>query len=356
MPLSVEDKVLIKNLHLLKGYGWRRLMAEFPQKNWNKGSINSLIRKVKDTGSTSRRVGSGRPKSARTDENITAVKELILSQEDRPQTHRSTRQISREIGLAQSSVVRIIRRDLKLKCFKKRRAQELSEANRQARLIRCRMLLKKYSTHDVSSIWFSDEKVFTVATPRNPQNDRVYAPTGSKKRNISAERLLRTRTTFTQSIMVSLGISKLGCTNLIFVEPGVKINGQYYRDVLLKQDLLPAIRQISGDYFIFQQDSAPAHRARDTITFMERETPAFIAPDLWPPNSPDLNPLDYKIWGILQQRIYQRKVNNIEELKRRLIEEWCNIQQSVIDTAIDEWRSRLHACVRAYGGRFEHKL
>jgi len=36
----------------------------------------------------------------------------------------------------------------------------------------------------------------------------------------------------------ALAAAKLGCTNLIFVEPGAKINGQYYRDMLLMQRLL----------------------------------------------------------------------------------------------------------------------
>jgi len=54
-----------------------------------------------------------------------------------------------------------------------------------------------------------------------------------------------------------------------FVEHGTKINGQYYRDVLLMQKLLPAIRSsIAGDVFVFQQDNAPAHRARDTVEFL----------------------------------------------------------------------------------------
>jgi len=86
--------------------------------------------------------------------------------------------------------------------------------------------------------------------------------------------------------MVSVGVSKLGCTHLIFVNPGVKINGCYYREVLLSQQLLPDIRQVSGDdFFVFQQDSALAHRARKTIKLLQWETPAFISPDLWPPNS-----------------------------------------------------------------------
>ena len=101
--------------------------------------------------------------------------------------------------------------------------------------------------------------------------------------------------------MVSVGVSKLGCTHLIFVDLGVKINGCYYREVLLSQQLLPAIRQVSGDFFVLQQDSAPAHRARETIKLLQREMPAFISPDLWPLNSPDLNPVDYKIWGGLPE-------------------------------------------------------
>ncbi len=94
--------------------------------------------------------------------------------------------------------------------------------------------------------------------------------------------------------MVSVGVSALGRTQMHFVEPGVKINGDYYRNTLLLQCLLPDIRELS-EYFIFQQDSAPAHRARETVTLLETATPAFIAPNLWPPNSPDLNPVDYKI-------------------------------------------------------------
>jgi len=49
------------------------------------------------------------------------------------------------------------------------------------------------------------------------------------------------------------------------------------------------------EYYTFQQDDAPAHRARETIALLASETPDFISPSLWPPNSLDLNPVDYKI-------------------------------------------------------------
>jgi len=184
----------------------------------------------------------------------------------------------------------------------------------------------------------------TISTPKNPQNDRVYAPATSKKRNIAAGWLLRTRTTFTKSVVVSVSVSKLGRTHFIFVDPGIKINGAYYRDVLLKQEMLPDIRAIS-DNFIFQQDSAPAHRAREKVALLQREVPAFIAHNLWPPNSPDLNLVEYKVWGTMQDRVYGAKVRDVDDLKQRLIDVCDSLEQSVVDNAIDQWRSRLRACV-----------
>ena len=73
------------------------------------------------------------------------------------------------------------------------------------------------------------------------QNNRVYSSLGSRKRQVSAERLLHTRSTFSKSVMVSVAVSILGTIELMFIEPDVKINGAYYRDVLLGQHLLPAI-------------------------------------------------------------------------------------------------------------------
>jgi len=36
MVFTAEDRILIKNLYLLKGYNCTRLLAEFPEKNWKK--------------------------------------------------------------------------------------------------------------------------------------------------------------------------------------------------------------------------------------------------------------------------------------------------------------------------------
>jgi hypothetical protein len=353
MVFSKEDRILIHEIRIAKGYGAKRMLKEFPHKNWSLAGVNRLLKNIADSGSSARKA---RPMSRRTPENIAAVEEMIMSQESQPGTHRSLNEIAREIEVSRSTVRNIVHNELKLKCLKKKRAQELTEANKLTRFVRAKQLLRDYPQSKVHFIWFTDEKLFTVAAPKNAQNDRLYVPTGTLKKQVSAARLLKTRSTFTKSVMVSVGVSSLGATELIFIDPGVKINGAYYRDVLLSQQLLPAIRALSGEFFIFQQDSAPAHRAYDTVEMLRLNTPAFIPPTLWPPNSPDLNPVDYKIWGVLQNRVYRTRIRDVDHLKERLVEEWTQFDQKIIDGSINQWRKRLRACVSADGGHFEQTM
>jgi len=69
--------------------------------------------------------------------------------------------------------------------------------------------------------------------------------------------------------------------------------------------MLPSIHSIVGDAYVFQQDSAPAHHVHQTVKLLQCETPKFITPDLWPPNSPHLNPVHYRIWGVMQDCVCQ---------------------------------------------------
>ena len=74
---------------------------------------------------------------------------------------------------------------MKLKCLKKHRAQELTVANCALRRTRAQKLLRRFQASDVDFIFFTYEKIFTVAPPVNFQNDNVYVPTMTKKRELS---------------------------------------------------------------------------------------------------------------------------------------------------------------------------
>jgi len=78
--------------------------------------------------------------------------------------------------------------------------------------------------------------------------------------------------------------------------------------------------------FVFQQDDALVHRARDTVAFLDRKVQ----------NSPDLNPDDYSICsiGLMQETVYRSRKANVNELEMCLIDEWGRYDQSIVDAAI----------------------
>ena len=160
----------------------------------------------------------------------------------------------------------------------------------------------------------------------------------------------------TISAAVSVGVSRMGKTGIVFVEPGAKVNSEYYCEHVLRQGLLPVIQATCGHHnWTLQQDGAPSHTARNMTNFLRQENVNFIEPDMWPLNSPDLNPVDYAVWGTLQENVYLwGKFTAVEQLKLAIIEEWRTLGQHFIDSNINEWRRRLEKLVQKQGGHMEH--
>jgi len=82
----------------------------------------------------------------------------------------------------------------------------------------------------------------------------------------------------------------------------------------------------------------------------QKEIQEFIPPQLWPPSSPDLNLVDYSVWGILQEKVYKTHITDLDELKHQLRTEWAKLDHVVIAAAIRQWRHHLSA-VSMYQGR-----
>ena len=274
MPFTEEDKIIIKHYRQNYGLGNKKIFSRIGNgKPWTRIGKQHLIEKIDKTGSHQRIKGSGRPRSARSKENITEVKGMILSQED-PETgdwnkHESPRKIYLKLGVSKDSVFRMIHLDLKLEMFHRVKAQNLTEKDHHKRITRAKQMLCYFTREKLQKTFFSDESIFTVEGRYNTHNDVFYAREKCKGESYE-ERLHHGKSSFPQSVMVSAGISNLGKTSLYLIERGVKADSEYYCQSLLSQ-MIPEMAPLSGyGNFIFQQDGARSHTSNYTLSYVEK--------------------------------------------------------------------------------------
>jgi transposase len=98
--------------------------------------------------------------------------------------------------------------------------------------------------------------------------------------------------------------------------------------------------------FRFQDDNAPAHRARCVTTFKEARGIVSLP---WPSRSPDLNPIEH-LWDMLSRRLVEQPPENLAQLRERLLQEWDAIPQAVVDNLIHSMTRRVAAVIAANGG------
>ena len=84
-----------------------------------------------------------------------------------------------------------------------------------------------------------------------------------------------------------------------------------------------------------------------------KNVPYHWSPHLWPPSSPNCNPLDYFVWGVLESEVNSRPYNNKEALKAAIRDAMTNVDRNTIAKACSSFQSRLEKVVAADGGLIE---
>lgn len=316
----------------LSGKSNGEIVKELRPLNVSRFFVYRTIKRYSETGSIERKLGSGGQVTALTPENIRKVKQR-LQREPR----RSGNKIAKDIGISQSSIRRVFKNELHVKPYKIQKVQELTISQKKVRLDKAKELKALLARSELKNIVFSDEKIFTIMQYVNKQNDRVYL---SDRSTMNLDHLRAYRKQRPASVMVWAGVTQNGRTPLVFVPMGVKINAESYRELILEGCLKPwATKLFKKNRYVFQQVSAPAHRAKITQEWLKKHVPAFIPPSLWPPCSPDLNPLDFCVWGILESKVSSKKYETLDGLKRALTREWAKIPQDVLRAACDSFDS-----------------
>jgi transposase len=312
----------------------------------HRSTIYRIVKRFKVRGEVSNLKSPGRPRTARTPKQIQSVKARI-----KRNPRRSIRKMAKELLISEKSVRQIVKKDLKLSSYRLQRKHYISEEVAAKRLARAKELLLKMKNGSLPGLIFSDEKLFKVEASYNRQNDRVIA---SSSTSIPLKKKLITRRQGSNSIMVWAAISEESRSNLVFVEPGVKINADYYKKSILEAALIPWAKKTFLDKpFTFQQDGAPAHSAKVCQAWCRSNLPGFIDKDQWPPCSPDLNPMDFGVWAMLEAEACKVQHKSIVSLKKALVKAWSTIPQEHLRACCKGFQRRLEAVVNSEGWQFE---
>ena len=109
----------------------------------------------------------------------------------------------------------------------------------------------------------------------------------------------------------------------------------------------------------FQQDGATPHTANITLEWLDQQFPDRLISrrrdQEWLPHSPDLNPLDFYLWGLLKDKVYQNNPQTIAELKLAITQNICAIKREKCNRVINNFARRLQKCLRHNNdGHLEH--
>ena len=123
---------------------------------------------------------------------------------------------------------------------------------------------------------------------------------------------------------------------------------------VLEKVVVPWMNEVAGGRpYVFQQDSAPAHASKMTQAWLLNNVPNHWSPDLWPPNSPDLNPLDHFMWGVLETKTNNRFHPNMDSIRQSVIEEFSLLERDLVIKACKVFRTRIEQVIALNGGYTE---
>ena len=111
------------------------------------------------------------------------------------------------------------------------------------------------------------------------------------------------------------------------------MNGQYYSIFIERAlpELLQDIPLLSRRDMWYQHDGAPQHYTNNIVQLLqERFNHRWIGrngPVLWPPRSPDLNPIDFFLWGHVKEMVYETLIENAQDLMGRMVEAFARVKK-----------------------------
>lgn len=327
--------------------------GKYPQRRLPSAQLFSrLFQRLADSGTLAPATSDrGRPRTIR----MPVVEERTLQLvEENPET--SVRRIAAAVGVNYPLVWAILHEQL-LYPYHVQRVQALRPQDPPARLHFCQWLLQRCGDdpHFISTILFTDEAGFHQDGIVNFHNNHVWA-------GENPHAVVEGRRQHRFSINVWAGIigdRLIGPHILPNRLTGARYLAFLVNDLSVLLDDVPYQQRLE---MWFMHDGAPAHFLRNvrehlTNTFNRRWI-GRGGPVSWPARSPDLNPLDFWLWGHLKTLVYATPINDVQTLQERVVHACQHIreQAGVFQRVRDSLRRRAEACHATNGHHIEHLL
>lgn len=314
-------------------------------------TFTNIHRRLTETGSLRKGSSEGRPRTTRTPEIEDAVLQEI---EEHPET--STRKIARALNICHQIVWRILV-DFLLYPYHIHRVQALLPRDFPPRMDFSHWYINETTENPQfpSQIMFTDEANFSRNAIRNLHNNHVWA---EENPHVISE------TNTQQQFSVNVWAGIIG-DHLIgpFYLPG-RLNGQSYLHFL--QEELPVLLEDVPiglrNQMWYMHDGAPAHFSAAVREYLNNVYPdrwvGRGGPQPWPARSPDLNSLDFFLWGHVKSLVYTTPINTLEELQERIVTAFETIRNTpgILQRVRESMRRRAEACLFSQGGHFQQFL
>ena len=318
---------------------------EAPHRN----AFKRLVKRFTDTGGVTGR--SKEPEATIvTKENIARVEEYF---EQNPKNHIRDAAFDLDIGV--TSIWRILRLQLKWKPYRPIRVNKLTEQNMADRRDFSEWFLSQDEDFAQRVIW-TDEKFFVMHQSPNMKNDVMWGPWNPEE-EVECKRQGDTK------VMAWCGMvdGKMLAVRWMIDESGrpASVDSDRYQATI--QQVWAEVRNRSSRrHFWWMQDGATSHVTNVNLNFLVEKFRGRVisrrSEQMWPPYSPCLNPLDFSIWGYMQNQVRRIQPSTIEELMAAVEDVAATIPEEMVRAAAANVRKRCEACLEADGGHFEYFL
>ena len=300
--------------------------------------ICRLRQKWQATGRVQDRPRSGRPRKTTLREDRYVARQATTSRTSTAKRIRGQLRTATNT-IVSKSTIRSRLHEVHLHARRPVKRPKLTRAHKTARLAWSRRHLR-WKRLLWSRVMFTDESRFRLEHPDG--RIRVWRRTGER----FLEDCVLPKTAYGGgSVMVWAGFSAQYRTPLHHVQGN--LNGQRYRDEILRPLALPMLRQI-GQGAVYQDDNARPHRAQLVDNFLVQSR--VVRMD-WPACSPDLNPIE-NVWDYLERQVRDNHPppQGLPQLLALLQQEWQAIPQAVLSRFSTSLTHRCAACLTSRGG------